>query len=65
MLDLTCQCQILLGKQLGIQPEVVRNIDKHAALPTHDLCVGQQVMYETPQASIGTQQLLIVCVLNQ
>ena len=32
--------------QLGIQPEVVRNIDKHAALPTHDLHVGQQVMYQ-------------------
>ena len=28
-------------KQLGIQPEVVRNNDKHAVLPTHDLYVGQ------------------------
>ena len=27
-------------KQLGIQPEVVRNSDKHAVLPTHDLHVG-------------------------
>ena len=32
--------------QLGIQPEVIRNIDKHAVLPTHDLHVGQQVMYQ-------------------
>ena len=33
-------------KQLGIQPEIIRNSDKHAALPTHDLNVGQQVMYQ-------------------
>ena len=33
-------------KQLGIQPEVVRNSDKHAALPTHDLHVGQHVMFQ-------------------
>ena len=34
MQNLTCQCQMLLG-----------NNDKHAALPTHDLHIGQQVMY--------------------
>ena len=33
-------------KQLGIQPEIVTNPDKHPALPTHDLHVGQQVMYQ-------------------
>ena len=33
-------------KQLGIQPEVVRNSDEHALLPMHDLHVGQQVMYQ-------------------
>ena len=33
-------------KQLGIQPEVVRNNNKHAVLPTHDLLVGQDVMYQ-------------------
>ena len=33
-------------KQLGIEPEVVRNNDKHAGLPTHDFYVGQQVMYQ-------------------
>ena len=32
-------------KQLGTQPEVLRNIDKHEVLPTHDLHVGQSVMY--------------------
>ena len=32
-------------KQLGIQPVVLRNIDKHEVLPTHDLHVGQSVMY--------------------
>ena len=33
-------------KQLGIQPEVVRNNDKHAVLPTHDHHVGQDVMHQ-------------------
>ena len=33
-------------KQLGIQPEIVSNNDKHAVLPTHDLHVGQDVMYQ-------------------
>ena len=33
-------------KQLGIQPEIIRNCAKHAALPTHDLSVGQHVMYQ-------------------
>ena len=33
-------------KQLGIQHEVIRNIDKHEVLPTHNLHVGQSVMYQ-------------------
>ena len=33
-------------KQLGIQPDIVRNTDKYPVLPTHDLHVGQQVMYQ-------------------
>ena len=33
-------------KQLSIQSEIVRNTDKHSSLPTHDLHVGQQVMYQ-------------------
>ena len=33
-------------KQLGIQPKVVRNSDKHAVLPTNDLHVGQHVMFQ-------------------
>ena len=33
-------------KQLGIQPEVVRNNNKHAVLLTHDLQVGHDVMYQ-------------------
>ena len=32
--------------QIGIQPEVLRNIDKHEKLPTHDSHVGQHVMYQ-------------------
>ena len=46
MLDLTCPCQMTARKLLGIQPEVVRNNDKHPVLPTHDLHVGQDVMYQ-------------------
>ena len=33
-------------KQLGIQPKIVRNTDKHVVLPTHDQHVSQQVMYQ-------------------
>ena len=33
-------------KQLGIWPELVRNIDNYAVLPIHDVHVGQQVMYQ-------------------
>ena len=33
-------------KNLGIQPEMLRNIDKHEMLPTHDLHEGQSVMYQ-------------------
>ena len=33
-------------KQLSIQHEVIRNIDKYDQLPTHDLHVGQHVMYK-------------------
>ena len=33
-------------KQFGKQPELVRNSDKHAVLPTHAPYVGQQVMFE-------------------
>ena len=32
--------------QLGIQPEVLRSIDKYEWLHTHDLHVGQHVMYQ-------------------
>ena len=33
-------------KQLGNQPEIITNSDKHAALPTHNLHVGQHVMFQ-------------------
>ena len=55
MLDLTCLMSNAARIQLGIQPEVIGNSDKHAALPTHDLNVGQQVMFQDSTASIGTQ----------
>ena len=34
------------SKQLGIQPAVIRNIDKYEQLPIHDVYVGQHVMYQ-------------------
>ena len=33
-------------KQFGFQPEVIRNSEKHAVLPTHDLHAGQHVMFQ-------------------
>ena len=33
-------------KQLRIQPEVLGDIDKHENLPTHDLHIGQHVIYQ-------------------
>ena len=33
-------------KQLGIQSEVIRKIDKHEVLPKHNLHVGQNVMHQ-------------------
>ena len=49
MLDLTCQCPVQLENSSEIQPEVLRNIDKHEVLPTHDLHVGQSVMYQNSE----------------
>ena len=52
-------------KQFGIQPEVIRNIDKNEVLPTNDLHIGQSVMYQdsvTKQwhpAVIVTQQICV------
>ena len=37
---------IAARKQLGIHPEVLGNIDKNEQLPTHNLHVGQCVMYQ-------------------
>ena len=42
--------------KLGLQPEVLRNIDKHETLPRHDLHVGQHVMYQDSKASSDIQQ---------
>ena len=44
-------------KQLGIQPKVVRNTHKPAALPTHYLHVGQPRHYKiTTRDGIGLQE---------
>ena len=32
-------------KQFGIQPEMIRNSDKHAALPTHDVLLCMAMLY--------------------
>ena len=35
-------------KQLGIQPEVVKNNDKHAVICTHELHISQDLMCQDP-----------------
>ena len=32
-------------QQLGLQPEKLRTVYKNEHLPSHDLCIGQDVMY--------------------
>ena len=32
--------------KLGLKPDDLRNVDKHEKFPTHDLHVGQHVMYQ-------------------
>ena len=66
MLDLTCQYQMPARKQLGIQSEVINNSDKDAALSTHgSKCRSTYECFKIPQANIGNQLWLKVCVLNQ
>ena len=52
-------------KQLGIQPEIVRNNDKNAVLPTHDLHVGQDVMYKDSASKHWYPAVLKSLYLNQ
>ena len=33
-------------QQLGLQPEKVRTVNKNEHLPSHDLHIGQDVMYQ-------------------
>ena len=33
-------------QQLGLQSEDLRKADKHEHLPTHDYCIGQDVMFQ-------------------
>ena len=51
-------------KQLGIQPEVLRNTDKHEKLPTHDLHVGQHVMYQD-SVSKGWHQAVLTSLCQE
>ena len=52
-------------KQLGLDPEQLRNKCKNEHLPLHDLHLGQDVMLMTQQASSGFHLLLLACVQNQ
>ena len=45
-------------KQLGIQPEVLRNNDKHEVLSTHDLHVGPSIMYQDSVTKQSVIQLM-------
>ena len=33
-------------QQLGLQSEKLTNVNKNEHLPLHDLCIGQEVMYQ-------------------
>ena len=46
MLDLTCLCQMQLEKSLVYNLKYLGKSDKHTALATHDLNIGQHVMYQ-------------------
>ena len=48
--------------KLGLKPEVLRNIDKHVKLPTHDLHIGQHVMCQDSTTKWCIQQSLQVYV---
>ena len=53
-------------KQLGIQPEVIRNSDKHAALLTHDLHVGQSYLKPfTPQNKNSQSSMCVASPMAQ
>ena len=56
-----------LRKQIDTQPEIIRNSDKHAVLPTHDLNVGQPMLcFQIQQANaLGPRCEWKFCVLNQ
>ena len=43
-------------KQLGLQTDQLRTKSKSEHLPSHDLCVGQNVMMQNLPAKDGTQQ---------
>ena len=48
-------------KQIGTQPEIVRNSDKHAALPSHDLNVGQHGMFQDSTSECWYPDVSILC----
>ena len=52
-------------KQLGIQPEIIRNSDKHATLPMHDLHVGQRVMFQDSTIKFWYQAVIESMCPNQ
>ena len=52
-------------KQLGIQPEIIKNSDKHAVLPTHDLHVGPHVIFQDSTSKHWYPAVIKICVLNQ
>ena len=52
-------------KLLGTQPEIVSNTDKHPALPTHDLHVGQQVMNQVSTSKYWYPAVIKSLILNQ
>ena len=48
-------------KQIGLQPEIIRNSDKHAALPTHDLYADQQAMFQDSKSKHWYPDVSVLC----
>ena len=65
MLDLTCQIQMLLGNSLVSSLKWLGTLISMQHLPTHDLHVGQQVMYQDSTSKHWYPAVIDICVLSQ
>ena len=54
-----------LRQQLGLETEKLRNVNNHEHLPSNDLHIGQDVMYQDATSKLWYQPLLPVYVCSQ